>query len=155
LNGEARDVEIPGSVVVRESDALVFLVNTESGVREFFADAEGRLTDGNQLNSVEIILESPREELIRTRFSVAGGGLSAGNAISLLNVKAPMPGLVRSIAVSVGDEVEKNATLLVLEAMKMENNITSSVRGRVVFIHATAGSTVDKNAKLLDIERLP
>jgi biotin carboxyl carrier protein len=155
LNGEARDVEILGTVSVSESDTSVFLVHTESGVQEFFIDAEGRLTDGNQLNSVEIVLESPREELIRTRFALAEGGLNSGNASSLLSIKAPMPGLVRSIVVAVGDEVEKNATLLVLEAMKMENNITSSIRGRVVTVHTTAGSTVDKNAKLLDIERLP
>lgn len=58
-----------------------------------------------------------------------------------VNVNAPMPGTVLRTNVSVGDKVEKGQVLLVLEAMKMENDITAPEAGTVSFMMAK-GSTV-------------
>ncbi len=58
-------------------------------------------------------------------------------------VIAPMPGNILDIAVKVGDTVSVNQKLLVLEAMKMENNIVSPVDGVVVAINVTKGENVD------------
>ena len=66
-----------------------------------------------------------------------------------------MPGLVTSVRFVVGDMVTKDATVLVLEAMKMENNIVAGVDGKVTALFAQPGTTVEKNSALIEIERLP
>ncbi len=67
-------------------------------------------------------------------------------------VKAPMPGLIATIEVSPGDFVEKGAGLLILEAMKMENEIRSPVSGTVKSVDVKSRMTVDKGQKMLVIE---
>lgn len=66
-------------------------------------------------------------------------------------VKAPLPGVVTSIAVSVGQAVKKGDTVLVLEAMKMENNITAETDGTVTGICCAAGDSVMEGTTLLTI----
>ena len=57
-------------------------------------------------------------------------------------VKAPMPGTILKMNVKVGDKVEKDGLVCVLEAMKMENEIFSPVAGTVTAINAPQGATV-------------
>ena len=57
-------------------------------------------------------------------------------------VKAPMPGTILKMNVKVGDKIEKNALVCVLEAMKMENEIFSPEAGTVTAINAAQGATV-------------
>ena len=64
-------------------------------------------------------------------------------------VKAPMPGRVLEVNVSVGDAVSKGSPLLILEAMKMENVIKASAEGLVKEVLVRPGDTVDKGAKLI------
>jgi glutaconyl-CoA decarboxylase len=68
------------------------------------------------------------------------------------DVCAPMPGVIVSIAVSVGAEVSSGAPLLVMEAMKMENSITAPRAGKVSKILVKAGQQVEGNQILLSIE---
>ncbi len=65
-------------------------------------------------------------------------------------VKAPMPGLILSVAVNEGDEVTKGDPLLILEAMKMENVIKSPTDGVVKSIKAGKGDSVEKNQVLVE-----
>ncbi len=67
----------------------------------------------------------------------------------ILQVKAPMPGLVLSVLVAEGDEVKKGDSLLVLEAMKMENMIKSPTDGIIKKIEVKPGNTVEKNELLI------
>ena len=62
---------------------------------------------------------------------------------------APMPGLVLRIDAQPGAEVATGQTLLVLEAMKMENNLKSPVSGIVADVYVQAGQAVEKGAKLI------
>jgi biotin carboxyl carrier protein len=64
-------------------------------------------------------------------------------------IKAPMPGLVLSVLVAVGDEVKKGDSLLVLEAMKMENMIKSPTDGSIKKIEIKQGDKVEKNETLI------
>jgi pyruvate carboxylase subunit B len=59
---------------------------------------------------------------------------------------------VLDVLVEVGDAVEVDQGLLVLEAMKMENELKAPAAGTVTAIHATAGDAVDKNALLIEVE---
>lgn len=67
-------------------------------------------------------------------------------------IKSPMPGLVLHIDVKVGQNIEKGDTLLVLEAMKMENLIKAHAPGKVISIDIKEGEAVSKNQTLLVLE---
>jgi biotin carboxyl carrier protein len=75
------------------------------------------------------------------------GAVNANNA-----VKAPLPGVITSIEVAVGDEVNVGDTLLVLEAMKMANNIEAEKAGKVTAICVKPGQSVMEDDALVVIE---
>ncbi|MFZ5517526.1 MAG: biotin/lipoyl-containing protein [Candidatus Zhuqueibacterota bacterium] len=66
-------------------------------------------------------------------------------------VKAPLPGLITQILVKEGDQVDLGQHLLKMEAMKMENNIQSTKRGKVTSIKVKAGDTVLEGDVLVEI----
>jgi len=72
--------------------------------------------------------------------------LSAGLVI------APIPGVVKSIIVKQGDAVHEGDVVLVLEAMKMDNEISSRSSGTVKTIHIGVGDSVQEDQVLIDIE---
>ncbi len=76
---------------------------------------------------------------------------ASGNAGSEA-IKAPLPGVVLSIPVKVGDTVKASDTVLVLEAMKMENAIHAGRDGRVASINVSAGDSVLEGAVLITLE---
>lgn len=67
-------------------------------------------------------------------------------------VEAPMPGSIFKIQVQPGDIVSKGQSVIILEAMKMENNITSDYAGKVKRIFVKEGTSVQAGAKLIEIE---
>lgn len=67
-------------------------------------------------------------------------------------ITAPMPGLLKSVAVSDGQTVRKGETLFTLEAMKMENAIKTPVSGIIRNIAAIEGSALEKGAMLCTVE---
>ncbi len=68
-------------------------------------------------------------------------------------VLAPIPGVISSLAVAVGDTVAAGAQLLVLEAMKMENELPAPFAGTVSALHVAAGDTVNKGDRLIELTR--
>jgi acetyl/propionyl-CoA carboxylase alpha subunit len=79
-------------------------------------------------------------------------GLSSLAGKKINEVKAPMPGLVLSVLTSVGQEVKKGDSLLILEAMKMENIIKSPAEGKIKNICVQPQNKVEKNAVLIEFE---
>ena len=77
---------------------------------------------------------------------------SAANVNTNNAVKAPLPGVITSIEVAVGDEVKAGDTVLVLEAMKMANNIEAEKDGKVTAILVQAGQSVMEDDALVVIE---
>ncbi|NLC76271.1 MAG: biotin/lipoyl-binding protein [Clostridia bacterium] len=67
-------------------------------------------------------------------------------------VVAPLPGSVLNILVNVGDKVTAGQTVLILEAMKMENEIAAPVSGTVTSLLVSKGQTVNTNEVLMTIE---
>jgi len=63
-----------------------------------------------------------------------------------------MPGKVTKLAVSEGENVRRNQTLVIVEAMKMENEIKTSIDGVVAKVHVAAGDLVDAEKILIEIE---
>lgn len=66
-------------------------------------------------------------------------------------VNSPMPGNIIDIKVNVGDAVKNGDTLLILEAMKMENEIKAPCDGTVAGVHVSKGDTVDSGALLISL----
>jgi biotin carboxyl carrier protein len=67
------------------------------------------------------------------------------------DIKAPMPGMVLEVAVTVGQAVEKGEKVLILEAMKMENVIKAAGDGVVKAILVSKGTAVDKGQILIEM----
>ncbi len=66
-------------------------------------------------------------------------------------LRSPMPGRVVKVCVKAGDDVEVGQALIVVEAMKMENELKAKAAGRVLEVHVEAGTAVEGNAKLLTL----
>lgn len=84
-------------------------------------------------------VEAPKEKL-----EAVEAGVSA--------VRAPLPGTINDIKVTVGQTVKKGDTLIVLEAMKMENNIDCERDGKIASVNVNKGDTVMEGSVLVTIE---
>ena len=89
------------------------------------------------------LMNEQRRAMIR-----AGGKSAAGKAM----VTSPMPGKVVKLLVAEGQEVEAGEGVIVVEAMKMENELKSAVWGKVKEIFVNEGDVVESGAKLLLVE---
>ena len=68
-----------------------------------------------------------------------------------VKISAPMPGTILGIKVAIGDTVEKGQTLLILEAMKMENEIAAPEAGTVSSINVETGASVESGQLLASL----
>ncbi len=77
---------------------------------------------------------------------------ASGSTNHKLEVKAPMPGMILKVKKRVGEEVVSGEPVIILEAMKMENELRSPVAGKLKELFVTEGSPVEKGIKLFSIE---
>jgi biotin carboxyl carrier protein len=94
----------------------------------------------------EVTISDALDELIISM------GIERGKTKVINAIKAPMPGLILEINVSVGQEVKENDPLLILEAMKMENSFLSPRDGVIKSIAVEKGNAVDKGQLLIEFE---
>lgn len=94
----------------------------------------------------DIAIEDSFDLLLKEMGMISGIGKIA------LEVKAPMPGLVLSVNITVGQQIKKGDSLLVLEAMKMENMLKSATEGIVKKVLVNTGDKVEKNQILIELE---
>ena len=92
-----------------------------------------------------VTVEDEREKRLR---AAAGGGVAETGEFHL---KAPMPGLVVTIPVEEGQEVKKGQVLLILESMKMQNELKSPRDGIVNRIKVKAGESVEQRQTLMSV----
>lgn len=76
----------------------------------------------------------------------------AASSAGKSGVKSPLPGVILDIKVNVGDEVKKGQVVVILEAMKMENNINADRDGKVTAINVSKGESVLEGTDLVIIE---
>jgi len=98
------------------------------------------------LDGQHLVVQEPAAD----QTSFEGG--EAKSEEDMLRVKAPMPGKVIKINVKERDEVRKNQTLAIVEAMKMENEIKSSIEGIVKKIFVATGDLVDSDKPLMELD---
>jgi biotin carboxyl carrier protein len=90
--------------------------------------------------------------LVDERRVRVGGNQAGAQMQGRQNVSVPMPGKVIAILVAEGDQVEKGQGLIIVEAMKMENEVHSPIAGEVKEIKVKTGETVEGGAVLLVVE---
>ena len=91
-------------------------------------------------------VESERMRALSAALGGKGAAEGAGTVLS------PMPGRVLKVLVAEGDVVEAGAALVVVEAMKMENELVSLRAGTVRKIHVAPGQNVESGARLIEVE---
>ena len=91
---------------------------------------------------------APKKRSARPRPGASGSGGAAGSG----TISAPMQGTIVKVLVAAGDAVEAGQSVLVLEAMKMENHITAEKSGTVQEVRVAEGDTVGTGDVLLVIE---
>ena len=109
-------------------------------------EGDGRWALGVVGERVEVAV---RDE--RTRETDAPEGGAAPATTGPVVVRAPMPGLVVRVEVADGQRVDAGAGLVVVEAMKMENELRAARAGVVQTVHVTAGQAVEKGVPLVTI----
>lgn len=141
---DGRSVEL----IVREPEEGVYLLICDGRVYECRVTREGlkagqcHVYTGNQAYVINLI--DPK----RLRAGQSAGGPLDGAA----QIVAPMPGKVVRVLVEQGSTVEAGQGLVIVEAMKMQNEMKSPRAGRVTELHAQAGATVNTGDVLAVIE---
>jgi len=87
--------------------------------------------------------QTPKPQAPKPQAATAGGGSGS--------VNAPMPGTINDVRVKVGDSVKKGQVLLILEAMKMENELMASCDGTISAMNVSKGASVSVGDVLITI----
>lgn len=96
-------------------------------------------------NSYTVKISNDIDQLIKEM------GFTVGSSIKANSIKAPMPGIILSVNVEENQAVKEGETLLILEAMKMENAITAPKDGIIKSIYAKSGETAEKGELLIEM----
>jgi acetyl/propionyl-CoA carboxylase alpha subunit len=147
--GETTEVAVDFAVIhanVESGEGLYSLIAGGKSYQVYVERTEDglRMVIGRHRIDLQVLTE--REWRLR---KVAPRAAHHGGAMT---VKAPMPGRVKTVAVQVGDQVQAGQRLVVLEAMKMENEITSPQAGKVTGVLVSEGATVDGGKPLVTLE---
>ena len=86
----------------------------------------------------EITVEDERENMLK-------GSIHRAHETGEAMVRAPMPGLVLGLPMEAGSNVERGQTVVILEAMKMENDLASPITGKIKEIKVSKGQTVNQD----------
>jgi biotin carboxyl carrier protein len=146
-------VAVDGRTIEIDSEQLSAVHEVEPGVYSVLIDGtsyeiriaatpQGVIVDtGGRRFSADI--NDPRDSSRKSRASVGSGRQT---------VAAPMPGKVIRVLVSAGDAVEAGQGLIVVEAMKMQNEMKAARPGKVIEVRAEAGQTVSAGDTLVVLE---
>ena len=160
VNGEDHEVELDGETVVENGASVAAQAIALEGtpirvvtigdavhrvvVRRGAGRGQYTLWLGGHRFDVEAL-----DERARAIRALAGAVSAATGPAPLV---APMPGLIVRVNVQAGDSVQAGQGLVVMEAMKMENELRAQSAGVVARVHVAPGTAVEKGALLLDLE---
>jgi biotin carboxyl carrier protein len=161
IGGQGLDVEVaPEGVLVDGRPVAVTLEHTDgTPVRGLHVDREtyrlvaervgaGQWKLGLRAGSIMADVVDERTRVIR---EMAGAGAVAHGPRPIV---APMPGMVVKVEVSEGDRVATGQGVVIVEAMKMENELRAQGEGRVSRVHVREGEAVEKDQLLVEIAPL-
>ena len=154
IEKSARDLQVEMGGRTESVDAAFLDENTislflgERAVTVYIAFDGNRIyaSAGGEKYEIEKSRDTALEQKLRGRT----GALEAETIIS-----TPMPGQIVKIQVKEGDIVEPGQNLFIVESMKMENQIRSSIRAKVEKVHFGDGDPVDANAPIVELSPVP
>lgn len=144
VNGKPVELAI-AKIREREFHVLRDNLSYNAEVTEF-NKAEKRLTVKVNGNEYEVTLKDKFDLLLQQM------GMTKSAAQAVGELKAPMPGKVLRVDVNEGQEMKKGDSVLILEAMKMENAIKSPGDGKVKKIYVKQGDAVEKGMVMVELE---
>ncbi len=138
VDGEERHVDF----LALDNQALYSLLIDNTSVEGLVREFEGKyeVLMWGVLYNVKVMDE--REQRLST---ASTGFLPQGGEVI---IRAPMPGLIIDVPVVVGQEVEAGQTLMILESMKMENELKAPRAGTVHMLNVKSGDSVEQNKSL-------
>ncbi len=159
LNNKKRTVSYSGNSKVvlegKEFDCELLHLNSQTYILKindrFYEASSGRYDNGNLI----LLIDGNRfEAAIKTTLQEKASSLlnQSESFNKKTDVKAPMPGMVLKVNKKAGDKIEQGETIVILEAMKMENDLRAPVGGELKEILVEEGTAVDKGAILFTIE---
>ena len=133
---------------INNSDFTVDITGAEDNIIEL--EVNGTPFKGEMEKAVKAAPKTPKV----VNASVAQNAKTQPVSSSAVSkVEAPLPGVILSVNVKEGDTVKSGDTLMVMEAMKMENSIESPVSGRVKRIFVEVGQSLQQDDKIMEIEK--
>lgn len=150
VNGHTYQIELHGNSLL--VDAQPFVIGQENGMLTVNGIAYDVIVGDNtatvddkeyRIEIAGMALKSAAKKAPPKRAKAAA---SAGS------VTAIMPGAILKVLVAAGDEVQEGDVVVILEAMKMENEIHAHKSGVVKTVHVTAGDSVENRQALIEIE---
>lgn len=143
VNGKAYEVDFES---ISGQPVYSLLVDGGSYQAHVYPGDEGGLQVLMRGSLYEALVEDEREK----RLSAAG---SAGAAASgEYSLRSPMPGLIVKVPVKEGDVVKKGDVLVILESMKMQNELKSPRDGKVSRVQVKAGDSVEQRQPMVSVE---
>jgi biotin carboxyl carrier protein len=159
IQGVERTIDVDGDRVTVDGSLVQATLRQRAGTPLWQLTIGGRATDvvlqsrgrgrwtaaagGDQID-VEVVDERTRH----IRSLTAGAERATGGGV----IRAPMPGLVVRVLAQAGDSLPAGAGVLVLEAMKMENELRAATAGVVKAVRAEPGQAVEKGQVLVEFE---
>ena len=116
----------------------ISIIASDPSSRKYTLKIDGEIKEVTLMDNLDLLIEKM--------------GLNSTKTKKLSVLKAPMPGLVTGIKIAAGQEVEKGTPLIILEAMKMENNINADKDGVVSAVKVNKGDSVLEGTDLIIIE---
>ena len=157
-NGRSVTVNMKGDQLLLDGDAMLWdIVQLPDGRLHIIKGVDGYLA--------EVISHDPSSGTFRIRINgrevvvnlqtplgkrLAQMGMDQRPATTARYITAPMPGLITSVRVAIGDTIAAGTPLLVLEAMKMENVLQSPGDGTIVQVRVAPGDRVEKGQVLVE-----
>ena len=174
LPGKVLKVVVAEGQVVKRGDTLMVIesmkmenniaAQADGVVRKIMVTADQNLLQGDALLEFESVAKeeepapapkvapSPKVAPKAEPKPASAPAPAPKAAATAKSVTSPLPGSIVSVAVAVGDAVKRGQTILVMESMKMENNIPAPRDGKVTAVHVAAGKSVMQGDALIDIE---
>lgn len=159
INGKKKKIKIIDDISLLLDDNKLFFELHHTGGDNFLLKVENKFYDltAHKINGDSFSVSfngSVYETVVRTNLQERASKIIEQKKTlqHKIEVKAPMPGMILKIKNQPGDHVEKGDSIIILEAMKMENDLHAPVSGTIKEIYVKENSAVDKNAKLLLIE---
>lgn len=161
LDGKEREVEVTPDGVRLDGDEIDATLRHVDGTDRYSLMLGGRSFDlfasSPQKGEWDLVVDGNghhAEAIDERAHHIRSMVVAMGGPVGPKPVKAPMPGLIVRVEVSEGDVVKPGQGLVIVEAMKMENELKAAVAARVARVLVAAGDIVERDQVLIDLEAL-